>query len=240
MEMIINLLLLGVIILCTWSGYKKGIIMGIGGILAIIVSLYSANLLANTFSYDLVPVMRPFANGFMESQLNADGGVMERMGWEGSDYSLQDLLEKYPQRTEEFCAVCYETLGIDPGTSETMALGASEYARENDTDILTAVVQVLCEKASYAACFVLAFLLVIIILTVIGNLPNLSYKIPNLDTVNDIGGAVLGVITGVAFCMIIVWVLKFTGKIIGEDTLSNGWLSRFFLNRNLLNKYLGL
>ena len=240
METIINLLLLGVLLLCAWSGYKKGIVMGVGGLLAIVVSLYGANLLANAFSHDIIPVLRPFASGFMESKLTADDGVLEHMGWEDTDYSLDDLLAKYPERTEELCQECYISLGIDAGTAQTMAGDAVAYAGENGTDILSSVVQILCETVSYVGCFVLAFLLIIIILTVIGNLPNLSFKIPNLDLVNDIGGTLLGVATGVAFCMVIVWVLKFTGMIIGGRTLADGWLSHLFLEHNLLTKYLGL
>ena len=239
METIINLFLLCILIICAWSGYKKGLIMGVGGILAIIVSLYGANLLASTFSYDLIPVMRPFANGYMESRLDADDGVMEKMGWSDTGYSLDDLLDKNPDSAEKFFSVCYRDLGIDGDVSDAMAGAAQDYMEETDADAMRSVVQVLCEKVSYVGCFLLAFLLIIIILTVIGNLPNLSFKIPNMDIFNDICGILLGVATGAAFCMIAVWFLRFAGIIIGRDTLSNGILSSFFMEKNLLVQYLG-
>ena len=240
MEMIVNLLLLGILILCTWSGYKKGIIMGIGGLLAIVVALYGANLVANTFSRDLLPAMRPFATGYMEARKSAEDGIMEQMGWDDTDYSLQDLLERYPERREEFAATCFTDLGVESGTAETLGKRAVAYAEENGTDLFTSAVQVLCETASYLGCFVLAFLLILIVITVIGNLPNLSFKIPNLDWLNDIGGTLLGLATGAAFCIILVWVLKFFGKLIGQDTLAEGWLSHFFLEKDYLKTYLGL
>ena len=59
MKAVIDLVLLGILIVCVWSGYKKGIIMGIGGILCIIVAVYGANLLANSFSYELRPNIEP-------------------------------------------------------------------------------------------------------------------------------------------------------------------------------------
>ena len=67
---IIDLVLLGILIVCVWSGYKKGIIMGVGGILCIIVAIYGANLLSNSFSFDVVPALKPFANGYTETMLN--------------------------------------------------------------------------------------------------------------------------------------------------------------------------
>ena len=81
---------------------------------------------------------------------------------------------------------------------------------------------------------------IVIVLTVIGNLPNLSYKIPRLDLVNDIGGTLLGVVTGVLFCMLLVWALKFLGMIIGDDTLTATKLGKLFLEHNIYPKYLGI
>ncbi len=240
METTINLILAGVILICAWSGFKKGIIMGIGGILAIIVSLYGANLLANTFSMDIIPAIRPFASGFMEGQIKAENGVIDRMGWSGTDLSVADLLARYPERQLEFCSNCYQVLGLDETTADNMAAGTMENIIDSGMSTVDAVVHTLCQKISYVGCFILAFLLIIIILTVIGNLPNLSYKLPNLDALNDIGGSLLGVATGILFCMVIVWALKFTGKLIGSDTLSNAWLASIFLDHNLLTQYLGL
>ena len=257
MERIINLVLIGIILICTWSGYKKGIIMGIGGILAIIVALYGANLVATTFSYDIISAMRPFASGYMESQIRREDSsvaislgdeeeeeeedsILEQMGWESSELSVEDLLAENPDRREEFCIACYQKLGLNEDTSRTMAAEAIAYAGENETDMLSSVVQVLCENVCFVGCFLLSFLLIIILLTVIGNLPNLSYKLPHLDILNDMGGTLLGVATGVMFCVVLVWALKFTGIVIGKDTLSSASVAKLFLEHNFLTTRLGL
>ena len=238
---IIDLVLLGIMIICIWSGYKKGIIMGVGGILCIIVAIYGANLLANTFSYDVVPALKPFANGYTETIIGgSDSAVMKRMGWDGSTYNVDDLVEMYPERKQEFCSTCYQVLGIDAATADRMGERAVTYARESGSAIRAAVGQILCETLSYAACFLIAFVLIVIILTVIGNLPNLSFKLPRLDLVNDIVGALLGVVTGLMFCAVLVWALKFMGMLIGSDTLSATRIGGWLLRKNFLLKYLGL
>lgn len=241
MKTIIDLVLLGILIICTWSGYKKGLIMGVGGILCIVVAIYGANLLANTFSDEVVPAMRPFASGYAESIISGeDSAVRKNMGWSGSEYSTEDLLESSPEDARRFGAECYKALGIDSGSSERMADMAADYAEANQVGMVDAVVQVLCEKVSFVGCFVLAFLLILIILTVIGNLPNLSFKIPNLDLVNDIAGAVLGLVTGIMFCCLAVWALKFMGMIIGADTLPDSTIGGWLMEKDFLFKYLGL
>ena len=241
MKAIIDLLILGILILCTWSGYKKGLIMGIGGILCLVISIYGANLLANTFSYDVVPALQPFAGGYTESIISGDNSkVMGEMGWEHSNYSADDLLAQHPERKEEFCTVCYKTLGLDEKTADILSARTVDYAEESGERITDSVVHVLCETVSYVGCFILAFLIIIIVLTVIGNLPNLSYKIPQFDLVNDIGGTVLGLVTGILYCGMLVWALKFMGMIIGGDTLPSAVLGRIFLNHNIYLKSLGI
>ncbi len=238
---IIDLVLLGILIICVWSGYKKGIIMGVGGILCIIVAVYGANLLANSFSYDVVPALKPFANGYTETMMNgSDSTVMKRMGWDGSTYRVEDLVEMYPNRKLEFCSTCYQTLGFDENLSDRMAEKAVTYARESGSSIRAAVGQILCETVSYAACFLVAFLLILIILTVIGNLPNLSYKLPRFDILNDILGAVLGLVTGLMLCAVLVWALRFLGKLIGMGTLASTRIGGWLLRQAYLTRYLGI
>lgn len=241
MKAIIDLALLAILIICIWSGYKKGLIMGLGGILCIIISLYGANLLSNAFSPDVVPALRPFAGGFMESVVDREeGGVMERMGWKDNAYSVDDLLEQYPEREGEFAAACYETIGIYSSSAAVMAEEAVAHSRETGDDMVSAVVEVLCQRVSYVACFVLVFLLIIIVLTVIGNLPNLSFRLPHLDLVNDISGAILGLVTGLMFCAVAVWALKFVGMLIGSDTLESTILGGWLLRKDFLLRYLGI
>ncbi len=238
---IIDLVLLGILIICVWSGYKKGIIMGVGGILCIMISIYGANLLANSFSYDVVPALKPFANGYTEKLMSgSDSAVLKRMDWDGSSYSVEDLVSMYPERKLEFCSTCYQVLGVDEATADRMAERAANYAAESGSSIRAAVSQILCETVSYVGCFLIGFLLIVIVLTVIGNLPNLSFKLPRLDLVNDLGGALLGVVTGLMFCAVLVWALKFMGMLIGNDTLSATRIGGWLLRKNFLLKYLGI
>ena len=242
MTAIIDLVLLGILVICTWCGYKKGILMGLGGILCIIVSIYGGNLLANLFSYDVVPAIKPFASGYTERLLmkNSDSKVLKQLGWEDSPFSVEDLLVQNPGERKTFAMACFKTLGVDDPTAERMSERALQYAEDNGGSVQEAVVLVLCESLSYVACFTLGFLMLIILLTVIGNLPNLSYKIPNLDLVNDIGGAVLGLITGLMFCVLLVWLLKFFGLVLGSDSLNASMLGGRILRWDPLTKYLKL
>lgn len=241
MKAIIDMVLLGILILCVWAGYKKGLLMGIAGILCIVISVYGANLLSNAFSYDVVPALRPFISGYTESMLKTgDTPVRQEMGWDDYDLTAEDLLAQYPERKAEFCTACFRAVGVSSPAAEHLADKAIAYAEDNGGTVTNAVVHTLSSTISYVMCFTLAFLLILIILTVIGNLPNLSYKLPNLDLVNDIGGAVLGLVRGLLFCALLVWLLKFLGIILGQDTLADSTLGGWLLKRDFFFKYLGI
>ena len=235
-KLILNILLIAIVVICAWSGYKKGLIMGIGGIIIIIISLFGANLLSNTFSYEVIPALRPFASGYMEKQMN--GTVSEEMGITESGLSVEDYLLRNPDETEEFCFRSYQMLGIYETEAHELAQQAMDYAEAQDVSIREAVSEVLCTAVTYTAGFLLAFLLLLIALTVLGNLPNLSFKIPHLDIVNDILGTLLGIVTGVMFCAVIVWALQYMGILFKEEVLTESGPVSWFLNWGLLDRYI--
>lgn len=238
MNKIIDIIIVVIFLICIWSGFKKGLIMGAGGIVAIAVSLIGANLLSSAFSYEIIPALRPFISGLTEKQINEK--IMIDMGFEDYDLSVDDIFARNPELVPEFCVRCYKELGIHENTAEKMAVEAAELAAEKDIGIQAAAVDVLCRNITFSAGFLLAFLLLLIILIVIGNIPNLSFKIPNLDLLNDIGGAAFGFVTAFALSSVLVWATKFMGMIIGSETIENTFIAEKFANIDLLGKALGI
>ena len=57
MKIIIDILLLVIIALCTWNGYKRGLVGGVAGILAIIIALFGSSLLSSAYAHEVVPAL---------------------------------------------------------------------------------------------------------------------------------------------------------------------------------------
>ena len=110
-----------------------------------------------------------------------------------------------------------------------MAQEAQDYAEVQKTDVTTAIVEVFCERIAYVGCIILGFIVILILLLAIGNLPNLTFKIPEKERLDDVGGAVVGAINGVTYCVLLCWALQFAGVLIGRETLSHTFLAKAFL-----------
>ncbi|MEG1763791.1 MAG: CvpA family protein [Oscillospiraceae bacterium] len=241
MRIAIEIIFVLVILLCAWSGYKKGLVMGIGSILAIIISLYMGNLLSNTFSHEAVPVLQPFVSGYMDGTDGVIGKTLnELVGVTSTDLSVEDALNQNPEKKFKLCEESYKKMGIYSEPAKKMANEAVALAEKTDTSIPNAITDVMCDKLTYCVGFILFFVLTLIVLTVLGNLLNLSFKIPEMDKLNDIGGAVAGAVIGIMFCIVAVWALKFSGKLFPEEVMSKTIITSLFMKMDLLSHFLSL
>ena len=241
MRFAIEALLLFIIAYCAWNGYKKGLVMCIGSILAIIISLYVGNLLGDTFAQEVQPVMRPFVSGYMDG---SEGIITENMnellGAESNSLSVDDALAQNPEKRFELCVNSYRSVGIYTSAAKKMADEAISLSQQTGSSLSVAIVDVMSQSISYGLIFILFFLLTIIIITVLGNLFNLSFKIPEKDKLNNIGGAVAGGITGILICMIITWLLQFSGATLPEEDMRHTLLSALFIKINFLSLFLSV
>lgn len=239
MKIAVELLLVLVFLLSVYSGYKKGLVMCIGTILAIIISLYMGNLLSDTFSQEALPVVRPFASGYMEGTEGVIGDNLSKLlASTDNQLSVDDALARYPDIRSELAENSYKDMGIYEETAKTMANEAVELSEKTESGFSNAIVEVLCEKITYVIGFILFFLLILIIFTVLGNIFNLSFKIPERDKLNDIGGLIAGAVTGLLFCTIAVWCLRFMGMLLPEEEMRKTLLTSLFMKLDFLSKFL--
>lgn len=236
-RLIIDIVLLVIVALCTWSGYRKGLIGGIAGILAIVIALFGGSLLSSAYAHEVVPALEPFVNGYIDSQ-NTRDVVLERMGYGSSDLSLEDILEKDSSLRYDYAVECMREVGFHEKRAEELAERAVNYARDNGTNMTTAVINVLCDTITYVGCLVLTFLLILILIVAIANVGNLSFRLPNMELLDEIGGAVLGFAKGFLYCVLLCWLLSFLGLVLGKSTLASTTLARFFLQFQFITRNL--
>ena len=228
MRLIIDVVLLVIIALCTWNGYKRGLIGGIISLFIIMVALLGGTLLSKAYSGEVIPAVRPFVAGYIDSQKSRDR-ILDAMGYGESDYSLEDILANDSSLRYDYAYECMMDIGFYGKTSERLAEDAVAYSQDNGTDMTRSVVEVMCETMTYVLGLTVAFLMILIILVAVGNLFNLSLRLPNMENLDEIGGTILGFVKGFFYCVLLCWFLGFLGSVLGKTTLYNTTLARFFM-----------
>ena len=234
MRIILDIVLLLIVALCIWDGYKRGLAGGIFGILIIIVALLAGDYLSNSYATEAIPVLEPFVEGFVDSQ-RTRSAVLDKMGYGATELSLEDILESDSSLRYDYAVFCMEELGFHEDRAEELAEIAVRYSASYDTGMTDAVVVTLCDTITHIAGLALCFLLSLILLSALGNIGNLTFRLPeNLELLDELGGALLGFVKAFLYCILLCWLLSFLGILIGKDTLDHTLLGRFFLNFRFL------
>ena len=234
MRIILDLILLMIVALCIWNGYKSGLIGGIAGILAIIIALLAGSTISSNYAYEAIPVLEPFVDGYIDSQKTRDM-VLEKMGYGSTDLSLEDVLESDSSLRYDYAFLCMEEVGFHEKRAEELAVRAVRYSDQNDTNMTDAVIAILCDTTTYVAGLTICFLLILILLIAISNIGNLVFRLPDsLQLLDELGGALIGFVKGFLYCILLCWLLSFLGLVIGKETMENTLLGRFFLTFRFL------
>ena len=215
MRIIIDLVLLLIVALCIWNGYKSGLVGGFAGILAIIIALLAGSMLSSNYAYEAIPVLEPFVDGYIES--------------------LEDVLESDSSLRYDYAFFCIRQVGFSEQRAEELAERAVRYSDQTESSMTDAVVEVLCDAITYVMGLTLSFLLILILLIAVSSIGNLVFRLPDsLQLLDELGGALVGFVKGFLYCVLLCWLLSFLGLIIGKDTLENTLLARFFLTFRFL------
>lgn len=233
----IDIALLGTIVFCAWRGYKNGLIRGVFGVVALIVSLLIANFAAKAYTDEAKGMLMPFVSGVVESTLTD-------MAEDGIEY--QPLAHDHPVDDIDF-GTAYTVLrqiGLPEAAAVTIAEQALEALDGDSTEALErSIVDLVADKLSSALSFVavfgIAFLLIAIIFAVIGNLVGLVFELPGLKLVDVISGSVFGFIKGLMIVYSITVIARYFG-LLAPSTLERAIVLRYFVNNNPIASILGI
>jgi uncharacterized membrane protein required for colicin V production len=103
-SLIVDIGIIFIAALCTWRGYKDGLIRGAFGFVALIVSLFVANIVAAAYAEEFTSMLRPFVSGIIES-------TFAEMRGEGVDGQEGEEIE--PEEREPFDFGPYENEAED-------------------------------------------------------------------------------------------------------------------------------
>ena len=243
----LELAIITIVAFCGWRGYKNGLIRGVFGVVSLIVSLFLASVAATAYSKEFTEILSPFVGGIVDSALVA---VMEESDEEAADINAvepDDIIDEPEDaipESENYSAAynALKRIGL-PESSSTriaaMSVEGSEYIKIPTVLLSDMIAEKLSSVLSFVAIFGIAFILLAIIFTVIGNLVGVVFSLPGLKLLDTISGAVFGVLKGLIIVFALATVARYAG-LLAPDILDSTTLLKYLVNNNPIANRIGI
>ena len=229
MHIWLDLIIVAILLLAAWQGYKRGVIGGILAIVFLIVAVYGGNLVATAYSDEFTNMFRPFIGGYLQS---VEASVIEEVVPDQLQHlSTEDLFRLEPGLEEVVIQQVFLGLGIHHSRIETLTEHYFDL-RDEGGGINSSLTEVLVYALCFFIVYTIGFLLTLIALTVIYNIIPVSFRLPGLKLVDEIGGGVLGFVQGVLLVFMLGWFLGYAGLLLPGDLLANSWITELFVGAN--------
>lgn len=243
MSLIIDLLLIAIVAYCGWVGFKKGIVTGAFGIVALIAALFIGHLVGTVYSDEFSGMLQPFAGGLIDTAITTvtDYKIGDK-NRDGTEKEPPVVVLSSTEKSDVYsvCNAALRELGISEDAADKLANEVAQSQRNVDQEMSNQLTALMCVKLGYLAVSAIVFAIVAIIFAIIGNVTNLYFELPRLETVNKVGGTILGIVKGYIIIMVIACVCRYLGLVIGIDRITGTVLLERLINHNKIAGILGV
>lgn len=224
---LIDLILAAVLLLFIWLGAKKGFVLTLCSLLAVIVALVGANLIADALAPKVAAAIQPHIEQSIQESLEEKALEVSAEDSLGVADALAALREK--GGLYEWAADGLEgVLTTTPELSESIAHQAA------------AAASALAEQVARGILFAAAFLLVLVVWFFVSHALDLVTKLPVINSLNHTLGGVLGAVKGLIILYIAAWVLCSLTGTVSTQTAEKTYVLSFLLTHSPLELVSGL
>jgi uncharacterized membrane protein required for colicin V production len=229
---IIDVVLVGIVGLCVWRGYKNKIVGSLIGIAALVIAICVSGAVSSTYSGEFTGMFNPFIGGIVDTKVSE---VMN-IGAPGTGVLTDE--EKTDTYAVSYAAI--QKTGLNEKVSADLAKETDDATDSVGRELATTLADVLCIRMTYVLAFIVLFILLAIVFAVIGNLINLSFGIPGLNRADKIAGAVLGAVRGVIIILVIACAARYACVLLGAGKIEKTVLLELIVNHNPIAAALGI
>lgn len=222
--LLIDLVLIAVLVLFAILGARRGFVLTLCSLLAVVVALVGADLLADTLAPRLADTLQP----------RLEQSIQE---------SLENAVQETAQDGEGFSAVQAMAVLKEKGGIYQWAAGALEEALNDGitataAQAVAAAAAAVAEQIARGLIFLIGFLLVLLAWSILSHALDLVARLPVLSSLNGTLGGVLGFIKGLLVLYIAVWVLCDLTGFISPGTVAQTKLLLFLTQHGILDIFL--
>lgn len=183
----VDWMILLVIVIYVIAGFRKGFIATIASALGTLAALVVALFAASTLKEPVGAMFAPFVTGSVNRH------VPQLQEYSGSVNDLWNSISGYLQ-------VILNDHGISPETLES--------SEDPAGTLLDAITRSVGESMAYIVIFFIVFIVLRIAIHLVVGMLDLIASLPVIHSFNALLGGLVGLITGVLLCTIVLWAIK--------------------------------
>lgn len=200
MNALLDIFIVIIFVVCIYSGYKNGFVKSVMGIVSFIVAFIMARMFTPSLS-ELIyaKYIKPtFVNRIIEDLADIIGKGIEYL-------DLNKLLAEVPKEFDRIIT----SYGSNVDEVQSLLDKAVSTGTQNVNNYVAAnLVSPLAQNISNFIAFTAIFLIVLILCGIITAVINGIAKLPVLNTINRLGGTLLGILHGIVWSYVIVFLIS--------------------------------
>lgn len=244
---IIDVVLLAILILFVLLGARRGLILSIAGLLALFIALAGAYYLARNFSPTVSAWIEPKISASLQEKFTkaatdqTDGQTGDQTGDQtggtssdqgGGTGGSETGGAVTAQTGENQIVLLLKKLGLYDSVAKYISGAVTERVNNAGEAVSTALAATLSQTIAFWALFFVCFVLILILVKILVRALNLVAKLPGLNLLNRLGGALFGLISGLLVLFLIAWATRFAGSLLPEETVSKTYFLRTLIEVN--------
>lgn len=238
MSFLLDLSVVLILALAAWRGWRKGFILTLCGLLAVILAFFGANYVSDHFSEPVADFIQPYILDHLEDALDTLPVQPASETAPSPSFSLP-MLDDTVELPEELEATLSEILTVVRNSkafsrlSDAVETAIQDGSLTISTTAVSAVAAFLARQVTHVVLFFLSFILILVVWWLFSHMVDLAFHLPVLRTLNEAGGLVLGVIKGSLILVVLCWGLV-TFDVVSADTAAQTNLYSLFLRFQII------
>ena len=247
MTFFIDLAIVVIVAFCVWRGYKGGLLRGAFGFVALIAALFVSSIIASAYSEEFSGALKPFIGGIVDTTLTEIATDDPDYDPDISDTTDPDLPVPADSDSEDIdptdvraAYAALREIGLPESSASKIAqVAASDRQPGPITFLAESIADRLSSSLAFVAVFGVAFLMLAIIISVIGNLISFVFSLPGFKQIDTIAGLALGLAKGLLIVFAIAAIIRYYGLFF-QSTVEGTSILRVLVNNNPIASLIGV